>query len=444
VTGRRWLAVAGGAALVLVALATLRIALGKALGDRVAERERGRFEREVGPLEPARLAAPAVADADNAVPAVVAAVAAIDLSAAERRLLDCASRCAALAPAPGAELDALLQRQRGALDALRRAAERPASSFGPRQELFHGRRVDSASWLTASRLAAADGERALARGDLARFDAAVATLHGLAVALRREPITVFFLLGEAVERLELDLIRTRVAGAGRLPEASSLAGRVGELARLPAVAQVLHGEAVFALDMLRRTPVVPRGGASPRERLEALLWPWSAGHVEAGQLAGLREAIRFAGRPQAQWPATEAILAARPGRLRVWLDPTAPLDLFGPALMPHLLEIVRRGQQLESAERLAALALDVARRRDATGALPETLAGFAAARPDAVAAELPVYRLEGDGHATLELPTARALLERGRPPAPGERDRAFARRLRSTRWPIPPPAPPAR
>lgn len=435
---RRWPRRVAAVTAALVAVAALRIVLGKTLGDWVAERERARFERDVGSLDPARLAAPELSEADNSVPAIVAAVATIQLSDRDRRLLDCSSRCAALDAERGAELDELLLRQRASLAALHRASQRPDSSFGPRHELFHGRRVDVTPWLTASRLVAVDGERGLATGDLARLDAAIDTLHGMTLALRREPITVFAILGDAVERFELDLIRQQLDATTERATLTALAQRVEELARLPSGFEVLHGEAVFALDMLRRTPVVPRPSGSARERIEALVWPWSEGHIEAGQLAGMRDLLGFAQRPQVEWPPTEAILAARPGRLRAWLDPTAPFDLFGPWLFPNLLEIVRKAQQLESAEQLASLAIEIALSREANGSLPESLVDFPALRPDAVAGELPVYRLDGDGSATLELTTARRLLERELAAAAEGQEPSWSRRLRATRWRIPP------
>jgi hypothetical protein len=439
---RRRLRRLGFAVAALVALAALRIALGKALGDWVFAREQQRFERDVGSLDPDRLAAPELAPSENSVPGIVDAVAALDLAESERQLLVCAARCDALDSVRLAELDALLLRQRAGLEALRRAAERPGSSFGPRPQLFHGQHVDVLPWFTGARLATVDGERGIALGQPVRFDAAVATLHGMTLALRREPISVFAILGGGVERFELDLIRLQVSRATDLAEIATLADRVDELARLPAGASVLHGEAVFALDMLRRTPVAPRSTASLRRRIEAILWPWSDGHVEAGYLAGMRDLVRYAGRPQVEWPPIATIVAARPGRLRALLDPTAPLDMFGPWLFPNLLDIVRKSQQLESAEQLAALALEVAARRNATGAWPESLSGLAAARPDAVAGESPVYRVESDGFATLVLPTARGMLERELASAPAGQEPARDRRLRLTRWRISPLAPP--
>jgi hypothetical protein len=440
-TKRRALRRAAWAALALVALACLRIALGKSLGGWVAARERARFEREVGPLDPATLAAPEVADADNAVPAILDAVARIGLGDDEKALLARVSAEQAPGAADLAQLDDLRERSRAALDALARAAARPASSFGPRTELFHARDLDLVSWLTAARLVALDAERGLAAGEPGRFGTAIATLHGLTVTLRREPLTVFALVGHAIERIELDLVRTDLARAPASSSLRDLARRLDELRRLPSSTQVMRGEVVFGHDMLRRTPVVPRATGTVRERIEALLWPWSEGHVEAGYLSGYRDLARLAALPQVSWPPTAALLRARPGRIRAWLDPIAPLDLYGPWLLPELLELVRRAQHLESSELLAALAVELAQRSAELGELPDSLAGFAQLGTDAVAGEVPVYRLGSDGAGVLELPTARDLLERERASKADDLRRAHERRLRLTRWHVAPPRP---
>ncbi|MCM2269061.1 MAG: hypothetical protein NDJ75_03060, partial [Thermoanaerobaculia bacterium] len=174
-----------------------------------------------------------------------------------------------------------------------------------------------------------------------------------------------------------------------------------------------------------------------RERIEALLWPWSAGHVEAGYLADWRELAGLAASPQTRWPPVDAFVARRHGRLRQWLDPTVPLGLFRDALFPNLLEIARNLQYLDASEQLGALAVGVARARVENGALPAALDDFpAAARPDAATAERPSYRLGADG-AIVELRSARARLERALAAAPVGQRHVYERRLRLLRWRIP-------
>jgi hypothetical protein len=437
---RRGLAVAGGVALALVGLAALRIALGKSLGDWVAAQERARFEREVGPLDPAYLAAPDVAEGDNAVPAIVAAAAAIELSEQERLLLRDFERRFGPGDGRTAALDALLAARRSDLAALAEAARRPASSFGPRTELFHGAHVDLTAWLTAARLVAADGERALATDDDVRAEAALEALLGMTKAIRREPIAFFAVVGTALATIHLDLVRSQLERGADAATLARLAVDLESLRALPDARAVLHGEAVLGHDMLRRTPIVPRIRDTPRERLEALLWPWSEGHVEAGFLAGWRELADYARTPQARWPSIERVVSRRQGILRRWLDPTAPFETVRTLLFPDLLSIARRLQQLAAAEQLARLAVAVAAQASSTGALPASLAEFPeAAGPDAASGESPRYAVAADGAATLAAPHTRELVRQDLERSPAAQRHVAERRLRLLVWQIPPP-----
>lgn len=441
---RRALAVTGGVALALVAVVALRIALGKSLGDWVAARERARFEREVGPLDPARLASPNLADADNAVPVLVAATKALALAVDERDLLRRSELDGGLDEAGLAALDARLAARDDELAALAAAARRPGSSFGPRTELFHGNRFDLSSWLTAARLAAADGRRALAAGDRPRLDRALDVLLGMTVAIRREPIAHFAIVGAALEKIQLDLVRAELAAGAEAAELRRLASDLERLRELPDAHAVMHGEAVLGHDMLRRTPIVRRPEASPRERIEALVWPWSEGHVEAGYLAGWRELARYARTPEARWPPVDRIVDGRQGTLRRWLDPTAPFETVRTMLFPNLLSAVRRLQQLAATEQLARLAVAIASRAARDGALPVSLEGFADAARRDPAGDAPLrYTLGADGSATLDAPVARERVRRALDPAPDAGRPADERSLRLLTWTIPPPAAPS-
>jgi hypothetical protein len=441
VRARRAAAIAGGAALALVALAALRVALGKSLGDWVAARERARFEREVGPLDPARLASPELAEADNAVPALIAATAALELAADERDLLRRSELDDGLDEAGLASLDARLASRDGDLAALAAAARRPGSSFGPRTELFHGNRFDLSSWLTAARLAAADGRRALAAGDRPRVDRSLDALLGLTVAIRREPIASFAIVGAAIESIYLDLVRAAVAAGADAATLDRLAGDLERLRDLPDAHAVMHGEATLGHDMLRRTPTVRRPDATARERIEALVWPWSEGHVEAGYLAGWRELARYARTPEARWPPIDRIVRGRQGALRRWLDPTAPFETVRTMLFPSLLSVVSRLQRLVTTERLARLAVAISSHAARDGALPASLDGLpAAAEGDPAGEPLWRYAVGADGSATIEAPIVRERIRGAFDPAPSAGRRADERNRRLLSWTIPPPA----
>jgi hypothetical protein len=431
---------AAWAALALLALGALRIALGKSLGGWVAARERARFEREVGTLDPALLAGSDALEGENSVPAIRRAVAGVELAADERERLVRFERGAALSPRELERLDAWLDTHDDTLARLAAAAGLPRSSFGPRPELFHGGHLVPTSWLLASRLSAADGERALVRGQAPRVERALRTLNGLAAALRREPLPVFALLGDAVEIRYLALLQMSLRAAPTAELLATAEAQLELLGRLPGAAEVTHGEAVFGHDMLRREVPAARAPATRRERIEALLWPWSPGHVEAGYLEGWRELHALARRPQTAWAGEEIRFAARHSPLRRWLDPTVPYEAVKTILMPNLLESVRRLQLLRASEQLARLALECARRTLATGVPPADVATFpGGAMPDAATGSLPRYTVETDGVAVLELAAARTLVRTSQRAAPPAQRHLFERRARLLRWEIAPP-----
>jgi len=439
--GRRALRRAGWALVALAALVALRIALGKSLGDRVAARERARFEREVGSLDPSRLASPEVPASKNAVPAINRGVTALALAADERARLGSFERGETVSTRELEAFDDWLAGSDAALEILASAAGRPRSSFGPRRELFHGGHLDATRWLAASRLSAADGERGLARGEARRVERSLGTLRGLVIALRREPLPTFALLGDAIEVRHLALLQMglRQGKYGQLLRTAR--EQLESLAELPGAAEIAFGEAVYGHEMLRREMPAGHRPTSLRERFEALLWPWSPAHVEAGYLEGWRELHALAQRPQTQWSAVELRFGARHSQLRRWIDPTVPFEAVKSILMPNLLEIVRRLQLLRSSEQLARLAVETALRGLETGAPAATSAALPGSEtPDAATGSPPTYTVGTDGIAVVELAAARALVESTwRAAAPPQRH-LHERRARLLRWEVAPPA----
>lgn len=418
---RRWLRRGAWSAAALLSLAALRIALGKTLGDWVAARERTRFEQAVGSLDPARLAAPRLDDEANAAVAIGAAVARLDLDA---EALDRLHRVARSPPSDTDldALDTLLTEHDGRLSDLEVAARLPASSFGPRDALFGSHALAGIEWLRAARLTAADGRRALATGDRRRVERAQSVLHGMAVALRREPVVVFALFGIAAETLHLDLLRERISAGIDQDALAASARQIAVLRALPDAVAVAHGEGVFSYDLLRRQKTTPSTPASLAERIEALVWPWSEGHVEAGAIEGWRELARFAAIPQSEWPAAAVIARSRRSALRRWLDPTVPFETLRTQLVPSLLAGLRKLQFTAAAEQLGALAIEVSREVAATGSLPDDLVGFAEAGTPDPATRSPVqYRPLSGGGAwigyTAAQGLARDVLLDGMPPS---------------------------
>ncbi len=428
---------------VLLSLVAARIVAGKSLGGWVLARERARFERAVGPLDPASLAAPSIPDDQNAARALAGAIHSLTLNPDENTLI---RRVRRLTPPSTDDLTAvrlLTTRQAAALARLRAAAALAQSSFGPRPDLFHGgaERFALAGWLWAAQLVSADGREAIASGDDRRLDADLATLHGITRVLRREPVAFFGLLGGAAEEIQLDLLRHALA-RGMTGEGLARAElQLTELARLPGPAEIAHGEAVFGAAMLERPFAAPPAG-SFRERAEALLWPWSEGHVIAGYLVSWGRLAGLARRPQASWPPDRELAESSFSKLRRWLDPTAPLPTVRDRLLPTLLDGLRKLQVDAAIEQLAGLTVGLARRASLGGDFPSSLGDLPGAeRPDPASGTVPAYTRTEDHGARIQLSALRPLAGH-QGPTPQAMHEADARRQALTSWRLPPIAPP--
>jgi hypothetical protein len=183
----------------LAALATIRLSGAVGLGE-----EDNAFD--FTDLRATDFEMPAIPDDENAAAWLKAGAAAIVWSEAEKETIGTASR----APSETWSKDLLtdvretLDRHRGALETLHRAAALERSSYGIRySQGVHAEVPDLLSLLDANRLLMAETRVALADGDEGRTLAAVASMSRLASSLANEHTLITALVSIACERMKL-------------------------------------------------------------------------------------------------------------------------------------------------------------------------------------------------------------------------------------------------
>lgn len=407
-TGRR--TPPGRLPLLVVLLFTVAVAALVLWTREVTERleaERQRLATIVAATGPADFAPAAIPQEANAMPLLVAAAGELPADALARS--DRARRLASLPLAEwndeDREVAGRIVAEHGRVLALLLAAgELPAAGLDlDYSEAPTPDPADSLALLGAARFVCVAARRALANGDDAAAGTAWPALALLVEGLRREPPLFLQLVGNAAERLALQLVHevaTRPGGDRALR-----ARMASDLERLQALPT--------AFDSLRYEAVLGLGYA---ERLEEGLGPvrlWLRRHLGAPWLL---EIEGFYCRQR------ELLAVARNGGFEV-TDRIARGDSAGcpPAtaaatLVSKLAEALVDLRATEAARALALTSLAVRRHAEERGAYPPALAEIDSdAYTATLTGEAPFYERQPDGGAHLTLPRLEALWEeRGR------------------------------
>lgn len=409
------LGVAVAALVGLVALTVVRFQRSRQL-EHAAER----FEESVGPLEFETYAPAPVPDSDNA---------ALPLLEAFERLeepvegLDWGEEIAALRrqnrePAGAWSADevrrarTLVDARPEVLESLHEAVGRSGSSFG--LDYSEGLWLEYPNLLPALEA----GDLLFARARLARLDGrpeegvrSVEALGALSRSLRAESLTVFQLLGHAMEILQCRALREGLAAGGLEPQSLR---RLRDT--LGAVPRAERFERVVALEAATVYSVRPGGPVSPN------LWgggPWIRSLADAVVGPG-----RWLDRLEYRWLGHDAIAVALDyyrGVARAYPD----LSYAEMLDRPEVMEPPRRGFESrftinllrtagvfkagEGLSRLARLSLETALVGAEEGSLPRALASSGAASGGPFTGDPPVYRRTEQGGAVLTIPGAAEL-----------------------------------
>ena len=169
-----------------------------------------RFEKEVGSLSLLDFVKRRIPPERNAVTWLRPGVLAVVLMNNDRAIVG------ALSTKPSREwtakdfsdLDPLLERNEPAFTLLRRAQGMPESNWEvPYEKGNEAKLPDLLAAMNAGKLLAARGRAALARGDLETAVASAETLGTMAASYEEEPATIILLIGSALERQQLGLVR---------------------------------------------------------------------------------------------------------------------------------------------------------------------------------------------------------------------------------------------
>jgi hypothetical protein len=413
--------------LVLVlTLLTLVAAIGVRTYGNVRLREAERqFRHEVGPVDCASYAPPAVPDERNGANLLLGGAQAIVLEgdsatdAVARAIKDPPS--SAWSTADLAALRAVLARNVAALNVLRAARDFPEANLRiPYRDGLQAQLPNLLQAIRAAKVLRADAALALMDGDLARALEDVETLGIQARAYSREPILIVHLIGTAIERQQLGaaslalssaaadasalrrlrdaLQDTDLAAAYRRALAFEAVG-AGQAFRDPAMVQAEIGSSVVWFPSRAALEVVaPLAAAETLDRMRG----WNAA------FKGTKLDID---RQMALLPEERALLAGR-----------------GLAI-PNVLNGMYRALGTQSLRRLAAAAIDLRLEALRTGRYPDALPPQHRGPEPLLGAPLR-YARAADGSASLEIPGAEDVWKR-HVPKPW---------TNTFRWSLPPPS----
>ncbi len=420
------------AALVLLLLAARQGVM--RYGAHRLERAKAALVQRIGPLDPASLRLPEVADEDNAAYWILQAAEAAGLNRVDRDAeLGGIARPARLWSAEErARWAALVERNGRALELLERAATAPGSTFNiAYEEGVDAELPDFMVVLQTARLAEAAAKSAFLAGDEEGLLTALRALDGISAALCREPILLTALLSGGVERMSLRVVADYL-DAG-YPMGAVLANLRESLARdrcEDSLDRSFRGELLAFHDQVSHPILDGRGRpwADTSEPLSATLLRefWFVTLHDLGVAAYVEAKLRDLDSLDVTW--TEYASLHESGVLKPF-GPRIVVAVYD-LMTPNLIELVGRAKGMDTSRRLAAAALDVATQRLASGAFPASLELF----ETPYAGEVPVYTVHGNW-AEVAAPESERLYNERQPP-PNEQSRiAF-------RFRIPAPAPP--
>lgn len=412
------LGVAAAALVGLAVLTAVRFQISRQL-EHAAER----FEKSVGPLEFEAYAPAAVPAADNAALPILDALGRLEepVEGIDWREEAVWLRQRNREPADAWSADdvrrarTLVEARPEVLESLHEAADRSGSSFG--LDYSEGPWLEYPNLLPVLEA----GDLLFARARLARLDGraadgvrSVEALGALSRSLRGESLTLFQLMGHAMEILQHRAIREGLAAGGYGPEGlRRLRATVEETSRAE------RFERVVALEAATVYTVRPGGPLSPN------LWgggPW---------LRSLADAVvgpeRWLDRLEYRWLGHDAIAVALDyyrGVARAYPDLAYAEMLDRPDVMePPLqgferrftLNLLRTAGVFKAGEGLARLArrsLDAALAGAEKGSLPAALPSSSDAGAGPFTGEPPAYRRTDEGGAVLTIPGAAELWDR--------------------------------
>lgn len=215
-----------------------------------------RFEREAGSLDPASHAPPNVPERDNAVTWLRRGTAAAIMNDDERGLVN---RCAQGGPAVWTGEDEgryrdIRIRNAPALQLLERGVPLPRSTWGIDYARGTGAKLPNLlDGLNAAKLLACDGRLAVRDLDFDRAVRRAEMLGRLARSYQDENVLIVFLIGIAVERMQLVLARD-VATAPAVPSEvfGSLRAAIGDVPLRRRLVRVLDADAAATIRSIGR------------------------------------------------------------------------------------------------------------------------------------------------------------------------------------------------
>jgi len=172
-----------------------------------------RFEKEVGPLSLLSFVKPRVPEERNAVTFLRPGVSAVILMTKDRSVVGTLATkpCAEWTPKDLLDVAPLLERNEPAFTILRRAQGISESNWEiPYEKGNDAKLPDLLGAMNAGKLVAARGRAALVRGDRETALASTEILGTMASSYQQEASLIVLLIGSALERLQLGLVRELV------------------------------------------------------------------------------------------------------------------------------------------------------------------------------------------------------------------------------------------
>lgn len=413
----------------LLALATLRLVLGRLAGPMLVGDARARFETELGPMRP-ELADQTLPPEDNAGLLLLEAVATLDLSETDRELFQRIGRD----PSAVEDLElrrrvrTVVERNREPLALVDRATERPESLLKKRREYFLGGDEQGTLFglLDVAKLIRAEGWSAIAEGDDARLLVSVERLATLTRALRQERVVVAALVSFPIEGFLQDLVRRRVADPVPAGAIARLDRALATIEAAPGIRDTLAtefsvGDAVYL--ELRAAAGEEEPGWKELFRL------WDENHVRAEGILAYAELGSLIDRPRAEWP--EPAGRPRGDTLRALVDPFSGPTFAREILVPNLRDGIEKAQRNDAARALARASLG-----SFAGELPSD-----SDRVTYTGESIHTRTLEG-GTLELSLPRAAALVQAEAddyPDLDDSRHHILRRQVERMTWRVAPP-----
>ncbi|HEX6853272.1 MAG TPA: hypothetical protein VF139_17885 [Candidatus Polarisedimenticolaceae bacterium] len=406
VTSRSLLAAAGGL-LAVTAIVLLTIV---SIGTVEHRSATVRFVAQVGPLEPEKYAPERVPDIENATRWIQRGSDALRFESdgpgleGDRHWIErCATEGPAVIPADRLEtVRAALSRNEPAFADVDKAIALPRSSWNIDYE--NGATADLPDLLAGIRLAkalACDGRLAIAEGDAARATRRIEALGRMARAYQIEPAMVVFLVGIAVERIQLVVVRDALASDAMPPDALvAVDASLGDAPLRDRWRASIAADAAAIHRTLQRTGAPgDHHAAGPWERVaQRALWSiagqlWMAEHLD--RTTRLHAAFETV--PTRSAKVEASLLAPRPWWAKLFPD-----------VLPNLMNGLERAAATETQRTLARRAIGIRLEAIVTRTYPPALDPPSTPADDPFSGEPFAWSVAADGSATLSAPaTAR-------------------------------------